>query len=89
MTEDSKSVDELESDIATTRTHLAGTIDELTTRAQPKEIARRQLASTKASLDRATRTEDGDLRVERLAAVAAAVLAVVAAVVLLARRNRD
>lgn len=89
MSQEGKSVDELESDIATTRDRLAGTIDELATRAQPKEIARRQLVTTKASLDRAARTEDGQWRVERLAAAGAAVLAVIAALVLLARRNRD
>ena len=65
------SLDAIEAEIAATRAHLAGTIDELAVRAQPKEIARRQVDSTKAKLFEATHTAEGDLRVERVGAIAA------------------
>lgn len=78
---------ELEADIAATRARLATTVDELVTRTQPKEIARRQGENVRLALIDATRTQDGGLRVERLAAVAASVVAVVVAVVLLRRRR--
>ena len=40
-----KSVDELRAEIAASRERLAGTIDELTTRAAPKALVQRQSAS--------------------------------------------
>ena len=64
------SQDAIEAEIVATREHLAGTIDVLSVRAQPKEIARRQAASAKAKLVEATHTPEGDLRVERVGAVA-------------------
>ena len=64
------SQDAIEAEIVATRDHLASTIDELSVRAQPKEIARRQAASAKAKLVEATHTPEGDLRVERVGAVA-------------------
>ena len=64
------SQDAIEAEIVATREHLASTIDELSVRAQPKEIARRQAASAKAKLVEATHTPEGDLRVERVGAVA-------------------
>ena len=53
----SKSVEELEAEIAAARTRLAGTVDELHTRTAPQEIARRQVESAKAKFTEATRTE--------------------------------
>ena len=71
MSEQTKtSQDAIEAEIVATRDHLASTIDELSVRAQPKEIARRQAASAKAKLVEATHTPEGDLRVERVGAVA-------------------
>ena len=64
------SQDAIEAEIVATRDHLARTIDELSVRAQPKEIARRQAASAKARFVEATHTPEGDLRVERVGAVA-------------------
>ena len=64
------SQDAIEAEIVATRDHLASTIDELSVRAQPKEIARRQAASAKARFVEATHTPEGDLRVERVGAVA-------------------
>ena len=81
------SPDEIEAEIATTRAHLASTIDELTVRAQPSEIARRQKKAAKARLVDATHTPEGDLRVERLGAVAAAAAAVLVVLAILHRRH--
>jgi hypothetical protein len=73
----SQSPAQIEAEIEATRARLAGTVDELATRVQPKEIARRSAEDAKAKLQAATHTEDGSLRTERIAAVgaAAAVLA--------------
>lgn len=75
---------ELEQQIQARRDHLAATIDELTSRAQPKEIARRGAALLSDRLQTMTHTEDGELRTERLAAVAGAVV-VVAGVLIFVR----
>ena len=72
-----KSVDQIEADIAAARERLAGTVDELHTRTAPQEIARRQVESAKTKFTEATRTESGDLRIERIAALAAAVIALI------------
>ena len=78
MGEQSKSsLDAIEAEIAATRVRLAGTIDELALRAKPKEIARRQAESTKAKLFEATHTPEGDLRLERIGAIAAAAVVLV------------
>jgi hypothetical protein len=74
---DSRSVDQIEADIAAARERLAGTVDELHTRTAPQEIARRQVESAKAKFTEATRTESGDLRTERIAALAAAAVALI------------
>ncbi|KRF24323.1 DUF3618 domain-containing protein [Phycicoccus sp. Soil803] len=73
----SRSVDQIEADIAAARERLAGTVDELHTRTAPQEIARRQVESVKAKFTEATRTESGDLRTERIAALAAAAVALI------------
>ena len=75
--ERSKSVDEIEADIAAARERLAGTVDELHTRTAPQEIARRQVESLRTRFTEATRTESGDLRTERIAALAAAAVALI------------
>ena len=61
----------IEAEIVETRARLASTIDELVVRAKPKEIARRRVASAKAGFAEATHTPEGDLRVERVGALAA------------------
>ena len=81
------SVGAIEADIEATRTRLAATIDELAFRAQPKEIARREVASLKASVHDATHTPEGELRVERIAAVGAAVAALAALIIWRRRRG--
>ena len=81
------SVGAIEADIEATRARLAATIDELAFRAQPKEIARREVASLKASVRAATHTPEGELRVERIAAVGAAVAALTALIIWRRRRG--
>ena len=85
-TERSKSVDQIEADIVAARERLAGTVDELHTRTAPQEIARRQVESAKTKFTEATHTESGDLRTERIAALAAAAVALIGLGV--ARRRR-
>ncbi len=84
---DQRSVSQIEADIAGARERLATTVDELAFRSQPKEIARRQVESARAALVTATRTEDGQLRIERVVAAAAAAVAVLG-LVIFARRRR-
>jgi type VI protein secretion system component VasF len=72
-----KSVQQLEAEIAAARDRLAGTVDELHARTAPKEIARRQAESAKARFTEATRTPTGELRTERIAALAAAAVALI------------
>lgn len=62
-----KSAKEIEADLAATRQRLAGTIDELAFRAQPKELAKRQVETLKLALNDQTRTPDGELKTEKLA----------------------
>lgn len=72
------SISSLETDLAERRTRLAGTIDELSRKATPKAIVARQVESTKQKIVAATHTPDGELRVDRVAAIAAAGILVVA-----------
>lgn len=81
------SPDAIEAEIAATRAHLAATIDELSVRARPKEIARRQAASAKTSWIEATHTREGDLRVERVGALAAGVVAFLGLVLAIRRHH--
>ena len=60
---------------------LASTVDELTHRVSPKEVARRGAASAQAKAHDAVTAEDGSPRTERIAAVGAAALAVVGALI--------
>jgi hypothetical protein len=69
--------DQIAADIATTRNRLAGTIDQLVYRAQPKTILQRQLASTKASFY----DSRGALRKDKIAIIAGAAVGVVAVIV--------
>jgi hypothetical protein len=77
----------LEQAIQDRRDHLAATIDELTARAKPKEIARRGAAEAQRRFRTLTHGPDGQLRTERLAAVAGAIAIVGGALVLLRRRR--
>ena len=77
----------IEQDITAARARLEGTVNELAYRAQPKVIAERQVQSLRLRLASATHTEDGELRLERVAGVVVAAVAVVVAVGLLRRRR--
>ncbi|WP_270889761.1 DUF3618 domain-containing protein [Pedococcus sp. 5OH_020] len=81
-----KSVEQIEQEIAEARSRLAGTVDELHARTAPQEIARRQVESAKTKFTEATRTPTGELRTERIAALAAAAVALIGLGV--ARRRR-
>ena len=72
-----KSVQQIEAEIAAARDRLASPVDALPPRTSPKEIARRQAESLQAKLADATYTESGDLRTERIAALAAAAVALI------------
>lgn len=72
-----KSLDQIEAEIVAARTRLAGTVDELHARTAPREIARREVESIKTRFHQATHSEDGTLRVERIAALVAVAVALV------------
>ena len=74
---DSHSPDAMVRDIEATRDRLAGTIDEIVDRANPKNIARRTLDRVKGRFVNA----DGSPRVETIAPVAGAVVATVVLIV--------
>lgn len=67
--------DQISSDIAVTRNRLAGTIDTLVYRVQPKTIASRQAESTKALFVNADGSPNRD-NITKAAAVAAGLVAV-------------
>jgi hypothetical protein len=79
---------ELEREIAVRRARLADTVNELAARARPEEVARRGVADLRTRVDAATRTPDGALRTERVAAVAAAAVLVLLLVIRRGRRRR-
>ena len=63
-TSDSRSTQEIEKEIEQSRARLAATVDELAFRVKPKNLAQRQLASTRRSLYGATHTDDGGIKYE-------------------------
>ncbi len=62
-----RSAKDIEADLAATRERLAGTIDELAFRAQPKELAKRQVEDVKLKVGGITHTPDGELNNQKLA----------------------
>lgn len=76
--------DQISTDIAVTRNRLAGTIDTLVYRVQPKTIAQRQISSTKALFVNPDGSTNND-NVSKAAAVAAGVVAVILVIRKLAR----
>ena len=80
--ESERSPEEIEAQIERTRQRLAQTVDAITERVKPANVARRQAESAKAQvLD-----EHGQVRVGRAAAVAAGVAAVIGMIVWRRRR---
>ncbi|WP_068266675.1 DUF3618 domain-containing protein [Janibacter limosus] len=87
MSNDNPSMTRLENDIVTTRDRLAQTIDELSVRAAPKNVIARQKEQARASFTNATRTESGELRMDRVAIAAAAVVGLVVLKIVSANRK--
>lgn len=82
-----KSISQIEAEVEAARARLEGTVQELTVRAKPQEIARRQMDSTRIKLTEATHTPDGQLRTDRLGAVLGAVAVALLVMGLLRRRQ--
>ena len=80
--------DALERIIDARRRHLAETVDELVVRAHPKAIARRTTEDAKQRAVGLVSDDAGNLRYERVAAVAAAALLLVVLVVVRRRADR-
>lgn len=78
----------LERDLAERRAQLAATIDELLARSRPQEVARRSARTAKEKVGGAVRTPEGQIRVERVLAIAAAVAVSVTVMVVARRRTR-
>jgi hypothetical protein len=76
----------IEALIAERREALASTIDELVVRAHPKEIARRSAQDAQVKARSFAFTDDGQPRVERLAALAAAGIVLLGMMLLRRRR---
>jgi hypothetical protein len=77
VTPAARTPDDISREIAETRNRLAGTIDQLVYRVQPKTIVGRQIESTVASF----RREDGSLNTVKVAKVAGGVVGFIAVVV--------
>lgn len=71
MSDGSRTIRQIEEDIEAARNRLAGTVDELAFRAHPKQIAKRQVTAARQAFTNATQTPDGELRMDRIAALAA------------------
>ncbi len=78
----------LEADIAARRARLARTVDELSARTAPQVLVAQQTEALQQRFTAATRTPDGALRVERIAAVGAAVVALIGLRIWAGRRRR-
>lgn len=77
MSSADRTPEEIASDIAETRNRLAGTIDELVYRAQPKTIIRRQTEALKAKFV----DENGSPKTDAIVKVAGAVVGFVVVIV--------
>ncbi|YAL84229.1 DUF3618 domain-containing protein [Dermacoccaceae bacterium W4C1] len=64
-----RSAKEIEADLAATRNRLAGTIDELAFRAQPKEVAKRQVETLKLAANDATHTPEGEVDEQKVSTI--------------------
>lgn len=86
MSSTDPSIAQLQAEIAASRERLATTIDQLTAKAAPKALMARKTEEAKLRFAAATKTPQGDLRTERVAAVAAAIAVVLIVRCLLRRR---
>jgi len=76
-----RTAEQIEADIAATRLRLASTVDELVDRANPKNVALRQVEQAKSQVF----DEQGRLRTQKIAAVAGAVVGVVGMLLMIRR----
>jgi uncharacterized protein DUF3618 len=76
-----RTAEQIEADIAATRLRLASTVDELVDRANPKNVALRQVEQAKSQVF----DEQGQLRTQKLVAVAGAVVGVVGVLLVIRR----
>lgn len=82
------SIKALEADLAARRERLAATVDELTGRVTPQALVAKQKEVIRQRFVAATTTPDGQLRVERIAAVVAAVTLILGLRIWGGRRRR-
>lgn len=61
-----RSTQEIEANLAASRERLAGSIDELALRAQPKKIIKRQVEKIKFKINNLIRTSDGEVRIDKI-----------------------
>ena len=76
-----RTAEQIEADIAATRARLASTVDELVDRANPKNLALRQVEQAKSQVF----DEQGQLRTQKIVAVAGAVVDVVGVLLVIRR----
>ena len=76
-----RTAEQIEADIAATRARLASTVDELVDRANPKNVALREVERAKAQVF----DESGQLRTQKIAAVAGAAVGVIGVLLLIRR----
>ncbi|MFD7154371.1 DUF3618 domain-containing protein [Kribbella sp. GL6] len=76
-----RTAEQIEADIAATRERLASTVDELVDRANPKAVLERQVEQAKSQVF----DEDGQLRTQKIVAVAGAVVGVVGVLLVIRR----
>ncbi|MFV0461810.1 MAG: DUF3618 domain-containing protein [Nostocoides sp.] len=84
----SSQIANLEAGVVAQREKLAGSVDQLAGRLAPQSLVSHTVADVKARFYAATHTEGGDLRTERLAAVAGATVVVLGVIGVLRRRSR-
>lgn len=78
----------LQADVVARRQALAGTVDELASRLTPQALVRQNTEMIKDKIAKFATTPEGDLRVERIAAVTTLVVAVVALRIWSGRRRK-
>ena len=76
-----RTAEQIKADIAATRVRLASTVDELVDRANPKNVALRQVEQAKSQVF----DEQGQLRTQKIVAVAGAVVGVVGVLLVIRR----
>ncbi|GAA1582420.1 MULTISPECIES: DUF3618 domain-containing protein [Kribbella] len=76
-----RTAEQIEADIAATRERLASTVDELVDRASPKAVLERQVEQAKSQVF----DENGQLRTQKIVAVAGAVVGVVGVLLVIRR----